>query len=96
MAQGGKWHVHRGWIKAHIAVEVGSGAIVSIAILLALRQHFRKSYRDFCEVIEVCTEILDELGLKRCLTGQRSRSSPGVRTRGGWSASSSNTWWRRD
>ena len=34
-------------------------------VLLALRQHFRKSYRDFCEVIEVCTDILDELGLKR-------------------------------
>ena len=33
-------------------------------VLLALRQHFRKSYRDFCEVLEVCTEILDELGLK--------------------------------
>jgi hypothetical protein len=34
-------------------------------VLLALRQHFRKSYRDFCEMIEVCTEILDELGLRR-------------------------------
>ncbi|MGQ9587912.1 MAG: IS5 family transposase [Thermoplasmata archaeon] len=29
---GEKWHVHRGWIKAHIAVEVGSGAIVGIAV----------------------------------------------------------------
>ncbi len=27
-----KWHVHRGWIKAHIAVEVGSGAVVGIAV----------------------------------------------------------------
>lgn len=27
-----KWHVHRGWIKTHIAVEVGSGAIVGIAV----------------------------------------------------------------
>ena len=34
-------------------------------VLLALRQHFRKSYRDFCEMLEVCTEIMDELGLKR-------------------------------
>jgi hypothetical protein len=34
-------------------------------VLLALRQHFRKSYRDFCEMMEVCTEILDELGLRR-------------------------------
>ena len=34
-------------------------------VLLALRQHFRKSYRDFCEMIEVCTAILDELGLRR-------------------------------
>jgi transposase len=34
-------------------------------ILLALRQHFRKSYRDFCDMIEVCTALLDELGLKR-------------------------------
>lgn len=32
---------------------------------LALRQHFRKSYRDFCEVLEVCTSLLEELGLKR-------------------------------
>jgi hypothetical protein len=34
-------------------------------VLLALRQHFRKSYRDFCEMLEVCTEIMDELGLRR-------------------------------
>jgi hypothetical protein len=34
-------------------------------VLLALRQHFRKSYRDFCEMLEVCTEILDELGMKK-------------------------------
>jgi len=34
-------------------------------ILLSLRQHFRKSYGDLCEVIEICTEVLDELGLKR-------------------------------
>jgi hypothetical protein len=34
-------------------------------VLLALRQHFRKSYRDFCEEIEVCTLLLDELGLRR-------------------------------
>jgi hypothetical protein len=34
-------------------------------VLLALRQHFRKSYRDFCDIIEVCTPLLAELGLKR-------------------------------
>jgi len=34
-------------------------------VLLALRQHFGKSYRDFCDMMEVCTEILDELGLKK-------------------------------
>jgi len=34
-------------------------------VLLALRQHLRKSYREFCELIEVCTPILDELGLKK-------------------------------
>ena len=34
-------------------------------VLLALRQHFRKSYRDFCEEIEVCTLLLEELGLRR-------------------------------
>ena len=34
-------------------------------VLLALRKHFGMSYRDFCGMIEVCTEILDELGLRR-------------------------------
>lgn len=34
-------------------------------ILLALRQHFKKSYRDFCDTMQVCTLILDELGLTR-------------------------------
>jgi len=34
-------------------------------VLLALRQHFRKSYRDLCEEIEVCTLLLEELGLRR-------------------------------
>jgi hypothetical protein len=34
-------------------------------VMLALRQHFRKSYRDFCEMLDVCTSILDELGLRR-------------------------------
>ena len=34
-------------------------------ILLALCQHFRKSYRDFCEIVEVCTLLLAELGLRR-------------------------------
>jgi len=34
-------------------------------VLLALRQHFRKSYRDFCEMIEVCTSLLEELELKK-------------------------------
>lgn len=34
-------------------------------VLLPLRQQFRKSYKDFCEVLEVCTEILGELGLRR-------------------------------
>lgn len=27
-----KWHVHRGWIKVHMAVEVGSGSIVGIQV----------------------------------------------------------------
>ena len=27
-----KWHVHRGWIKVHAAVETASGAVVGIAI----------------------------------------------------------------
>lgn len=34
-------------------------------IMLAERQHFRRSYRDFCDEIEVCTLLLDELGLRR-------------------------------
>lgn len=32
-------------------------------VLLALRQHFRRSYVDFCERKEVCTPILDKLGV---------------------------------
>lgn len=27
-----KWHVHRGWIKAHVAVEVGSGSVVGVVV----------------------------------------------------------------
>jgi len=27
-----KWHVHRGWIKVHLAVEVRSGAVVGLAV----------------------------------------------------------------
>jgi len=27
-----RWHVHRGWIKVHMAVEVGSGSIVGIRV----------------------------------------------------------------
>gem|GEM_PF-332394 len=34
-------------------------------ILLALRQHFKKSYREFCDIMEVCTELLDEIGLDK-------------------------------
>jgi len=34
-------------------------------ILLALRQHFKKSYREFCEIMGVSTELLDEIGLKK-------------------------------
>ena len=34
-------------------------------VMLALRQHLRKSYRDFCDLMEACTVILDELGLKK-------------------------------
>jgi len=34
-------------------------------ILLALRQHFRKSYREFCDIMEICTSLLDEIGLKK-------------------------------
>jgi transposase len=34
-------------------------------VLLALRQHFGKSYRDFCEILEVCGSLLEEIGLRR-------------------------------
>ena len=34
-------------------------------ILLALRQQLRKSYRDFCDLMEACDSILNELGLER-------------------------------
>jgi len=34
-------------------------------ILLALRQQWKMPYRDFCDMIEVCTLLLDELGLGR-------------------------------
>lgn len=27
-----KWHIHRGWVKVHVAVEVRSGAIVGVAV----------------------------------------------------------------
>lgn len=34
-------------------------------ILLALRQRMDKSYREFCDIIEVCTEILNLLGISQ-------------------------------
>jgi len=34
-------------------------------ILLVLRQHFKKSYREFCHIMEVCTELRDEIGLDK-------------------------------
>ena len=34
-------------------------------ILLALRQRMDKSYREFCDIIDVCTEILNLLGLSK-------------------------------
>jgi len=34
-------------------------------ILLVLRQHFKKSYREFCYIMEVCTELCDEIGLNK-------------------------------
>jgi len=34
-------------------------------ILLALRQHLRKSYRDACDILEACDSILEALGLTR-------------------------------
>jgi hypothetical protein len=36
-----------------------------LVVLLAERQHLRKSCRDFCEMIEVCTSLLEELELKK-------------------------------
>jgi len=33
--------------------------------MLVLRQHFAVSYRDFCEVLEVCTLLVNEIGLRR-------------------------------
>jgi len=32
-------------------------------ILLVLRQHFRMPYRQFCETMEVCTVLMEEIGL---------------------------------
>lgn len=34
-------------------------------VLLALRQRMDKSYREFCDIIEVCTEILSLLGISQ-------------------------------
>ena len=34
-------------------------------ILLALRQRIDKSYREFCDILDVCTEILNFLGIAR-------------------------------
>lgn len=34
-------------------------------VLLALRQRMDKSYREFCDIIGVCTEILDLLGIAK-------------------------------
>jgi len=34
-------------------------------ILLALRQRMDKSYREFCDIIDVCTEILNLLGISQ-------------------------------
>ena len=31
-------------------------------VLLALRQRMDKSYREFCDIIDVCTEILKPIG----------------------------------
>lgn len=33
--------------------------------LLAIRQRMDKSYRDFCDVLDVCTELLEVLGMDR-------------------------------
>ena len=34
-------------------------------VLLALRQRIDKSYREFCDILEICTELLNILGIKR-------------------------------
>jgi len=34
-------------------------------ILLALRQHLKMTYRDICELMEVCGALLEEMGLRR-------------------------------
>jgi len=34
-------------------------------ILLVLRQYFGMSYREFCDLMEVCTLLLEELGLDK-------------------------------
>ena len=34
-------------------------------VLLALRQRMDKSYREFCDIIDVCTEILNQLGINQ-------------------------------
>src|SRR3989338_10518993 len=34
-------------------------------VLLALRQRMDKSYREFCYIIDVCTEILNLLGIDK-------------------------------
>jgi len=34
-------------------------------VLLALRQRIDKSYREFCDIIDVCTEILNLLGINK-------------------------------
>jgi hypothetical protein len=34
-------------------------------VLHALQEYMRKSLRGFCEIMEICTPILDELGLKK-------------------------------
>ena len=34
-------------------------------VLLALRQRIDKSYREFCDIIDVCTEILNLLGISK-------------------------------
>jgi len=34
-------------------------------MLLVLRQHFKKSYKEFCHIMEVCIELRDEIGLSK-------------------------------